>query len=281
MRRGLAGAVAALAVLGGVASAAPITIADFGGGEEAQATAILVTSLLAEPGAPPASGGKVAPGAGGDLQRLAAEVTSTEEELRADFRVEEVGGRRLWAARATAAPGDVTALATGIARTVAQRQGLQVGSAPAATLGELRPYARAALALAHGDGRLAAATLLIAEPQVAGRFSGARAIAARVFGDTSLPLAARLRAGRLSGQHRAALALFAASKRQPDAAERAERARLRLASGSPDEVARAAGELRGDPDHDSPSWPWRAPSWRSCKAVPARRRPSARCCARW
>src|SRR5262249_10784996 len=91
----------------------------------------------------------------------------------------------------------------------------------------------------------------IAEPQVARRLVAARQIAERVFADSSLPLSARLRAGRLAGRHRAALALVAGKPRR-DPAERAERARLLLATGSPDNIARAAAELRSDHDQQSP-----------------------------
>ncbi|RMH40819.1 MAG: serine/threonine protein kinase [Deltaproteobacteria bacterium] len=136
--------------------------------------------------------------------------------------------------RARAPDGDVTALARGIATPIASALGLATHRYPAASVGQLRPFARAARALLAGDPAAAADALAGADLLAAARVAAATEIAARVANAEHLPVERRALAA-LAGARAAQIFAFA---RGADPVAVACRARAHLAALDADAAAR-------------------------------------------
>lgn len=110
------------------------------------------------------------------------------------------GGKRLLRIYATAATGDVAALAGQLAKKIAPVIGATVGDMPDIGLGDLRPFVAAESALVSGDAVAAARATDLALPKAVERLPAAKDVLRAIAEDASLPALPRTQARLLRGE---------------------------------------------------------------------------------
>ena len=110
------------------------------------------------------------------------------------------GGKRLLRIYATAATGDVAALAGQLAKKLAPVIGATVGEMPDIGLGDLRPFVAAESALVSGDAVAASRATDLALPKAVERLPAARDVLRAIAEDASLPALPRTQARLLRGE---------------------------------------------------------------------------------
>jgi predicted Zn-dependent protease len=146
--------------------------------------------------------------------------------------------------------GDVRGLAQNIAEAAAEILQIDALGHPAASTGQLRPFVRAAAALANGDAAAAAGELLAADARVSGPVTAARAIARQVVTAPAVPAGVRMHAALVGVDTKAVLAIADAelARDASSAVGRAGRAHARLTSLDLDGAEAAlAGVTAKDP----------------------------------
>lgn len=239
-------------LLGGQALAERLVVSDLGGARDAAgAASLLLRSMLAQgqrPAVPrqelllslervPAARGEglqVNVSGAAALMRdvgadrlLTGELVKDDVHLTLTLRAYDRDASLIGAVSVRAARGEVAGLVAEGAKKIAQSLGADVDPRPAASLGELRPFVRAAEALAAKKPLAAADALRVANRTVAARVPAAKEVADLVWRDTSLPKDARIVAALAAGETQEAVKLGA----KPETVDaRAQSARARLAA---------------------------------------------------
>ena len=110
------------------------------------------------------------------------------------------GGKRMLRISASAATGDVAALAAQLAKKLAPMIGAGLNDMPDVGLAELRPFVAADAALVSGDAVAASRATDLALPSVVGRLPAAKDVLRAIAEDASLPALPRAQARFLRGE---------------------------------------------------------------------------------
>lgn len=128
-------------------------------------------------------------------------------------------GKRLARIVALGAPGDVSILARQVARRLAYRMGLAFALGPEVSVGQLRPFAKASMALLANDATQAARALGFADRTLAPRLSAVREVADAIWLNDTVPAELRMRTALVAGNNASAAALAdGVLKDHPDSA---------------------------------------------------------------
>jgi hypothetical protein len=158
---------------------------------------------------------------------LAGELAKDDIHLTLTLKVYDRDGSLVAANSVRVARGEVANLAVEAARKIAGTLGTDVRPVDA-TLGELRPFVRAAQALGAGNPKAAADALRVAGRTVAQRVPAAKEVADMVWRDQSLPTDSRVVAALAAGENKEAVRIGGGDPKNVDA--RAQTARARLAT---------------------------------------------------
>jgi hypothetical protein len=147
--------------------------------------------------------------------------------LKGIARVYDKHGKLVATATGRAGRAEVAALAQSLLKSLGPSTGL-TPVAREASLGELRPYLRAARLEQWGDLRAAASALAAADRSTAARVPSAKEIADALWRDATIPVGARMIAALAAGEAKEALRLADGDPKDPDVLARRVQAQVAL-----------------------------------------------------
>ena len=179
------------------------------------------------------------------MKELLADRLITGDVLRDDrlslsLRVTDKEGHILAATTLQTVRGDVSGLAYEAAKRVAKDGGFEVTQVQA-SLGELRPFARASQQVGRNNS-VAARALDVADPAVVSRVPAVREAADLLKADEKLPLDKRMSVAMAAGETQEAIKMGSAPGASPEA--RAELARAEIAAGDPNSAEKILAEMK-------------------------------------